>query len=74
MYVFTKRCVKYWLNRLRMQDNRFVKYGYLMLKCYSEASVSNWAGAIKQLLYSNGFGYVRERQSVAEERNLIRLL
>ena len=42
MYInATKCCVKYWLNILRMQGNTFVKKCYLMLKCYSEAGMSN---------------------------------
>ena len=65
MYInATKSCVKYWLKILRMQNNRFVKKCYLMLKCYFEAGVSNWASEIKQRLYSNGFGCIWERQSV----------
>ena len=67
----TKRCIKYWLKILRMQDNRYVKKCYIMLKCYSEAGVTNWASYIKHLLYSNGFGYVWDRQSVANERQFI---
>ena len=47
-----------------MTDDRYVKKCYIMLKCYAEAGVSNWATNIRKLLYMNGFGYVWESQSV----------
>ena len=34
----------------------------------------NWASCLKHILYSNGFGYVRERQSVVNERKFINSL
>ena len=75
MYInATKRCVKYWLKILRMQDNRYVKKCYTMLKCYADAGVTNWASCLKHILYSNGFGYVWERQSVVNERKFINSL
>ena len=42
-----------------------------MLKCYADAGVTNWASCLKHILYSNGFGYVWERQSVVNERKFI---
>ena len=39
-----------------------------MLNCYADADVTNWTSHLKYLLYSNGFGYVWERQSVVNER------
>ena len=75
MYInAAKRCVKYWLKILRMQDNRYVKKCYTMLKCYADAGVTNWASCLKHILYSNGFGYVWERQSVVNERKFINSL
>ena len=75
MYInAVKRCVKYWLKILRMQDSRYVKKCYIMLKCYSEAGIVNWASRIKHLLCSNGFGYVWERQSVENEYQFVNTL
>ena len=42
-----------------------------MLKCYADAGVTNWASCLKHILYSNGFGYVWERQSVEKVHTFI---
>lgn len=57
-----KRCIGYWLKIVNMQEHRYVKKCYLMLKCYDEAGDSNWASTIRKLLCTNGFGYVWENQ------------
>ena len=44
-----------------------------MLKCFADVGISNWASCIKNMLYSNGFGYVWERQSVENEKQFIKL-
>ena len=45
-----------------------------MLKFYADAGVTNWTSCLKHILYSNGFSYVWERQSVVNERQFINSL
>lgn len=66
-----KRCIRFWFRILNMQEHRYVKKCYLMLKCYAEAGVSNWASGIRNLLYMNGFGHIWENQGVANENHFI---
>ena len=40
-----------------MSDDGYVKKCYVMLKCFADVGISNWASCIKNMLYSNGFGY-----------------
>ena len=70
---YYKRCINFWLKILRMPEDRYVKKCYFMLKCYDEAGISNWASAIRKMLYTNGFGYVWESQSVVNEKHFLAL-
>ena len=44
-----------------------------MLKCYAWVGVSNWATNIRKLLIMNGFGYVRESQSLDNDELFLSL-
>ena len=65
---YNKSCITYWLKILRMAYDRYVKKCYVMLKCFADVGISNWASCIKNILYSNGFGYAWESQSVENEK------
>jgi len=66
MYVFCHlRSIKYWLKLLMLPDDSLLKSCYTMLFIHSNAGRLNWAGEIKRILYSYGFGYVWEQQWVA---------
>ena len=58
---------------MKMPDDRYVKKCYIMLQCYAEAGVSNWACNIRKLLYINVFGYVWESQGVDNENQFLAL-
>ena len=53
------------------RDIDHLKKCYVMLKCYPDAGISNWACGIKKLLCTNGFGYVWESQSVMNEKHFL---
>lgn len=63
-----KRCISYWLRILKLPEDRYVKLCYNMLMLYDENGYENWATYIRTNLYSNGFGYVWESQSVQNEK------
>jgi hypothetical protein len=48
-----------------LPDDSLLKSCYTMLFIHSNAGRLNWAGEIKRILYSYGFGYVWEQQWVA---------
>ena len=52
---------------LNMPDSRYVKKKkcYLMLKALDEYGHINWVTKVRQVLFSNGFGYIRERKNNA---------
>ena len=56
-----------------MTDDRYVKKCHIMLKCFAEAGVSNWATNIRKLLYINSFGYVWESQNVDNDELFLSL-
>ena len=43
----------------------------MMLKCFSESGLTNWACNIRNILNMNGFGYVWENQRVDNEEQFI---
>ncbi|MEW8548219.1 MAG: reverse transcriptase family protein [Candidatus Thiodiazotropha sp.] len=66
-----KRCIKYWLKILNMPDTRYVKKCYTMLKVLDEYGQNNWVSQVRQLLFSNGFGYIWINQHVLNPRLFI---
>lgn len=66
--IAVKRCLKYWLKILKMQDHRLVKKCYLMLVHMEELGYTNWVSDIKILLTRNGFGYVWHEQYIANDK------
>ena len=58
-----KRCISYWLRLLKLPNNRYVKLCYNMLKYYDSIGHKNWVTNIRNVLYTNGFGYIWEIQN-----------
>lgn len=67
------RCIKYWLRLLHMETRRYPKQCYLMLKSLEEAGKMTWAGEIKSLLFTYGFGYAWISQDVGNSNIFINL-
>ena len=58
------KCIKYWCHLLHMNQNRYPKSCYLMLKSHTDIGRSNWASSVRDLLYRFGFGFVWISQDV----------
>ena len=59
-----KRWIKYWMKILNMPDSCSAKKCYLILKVLDEYGQINWVTKVRQLLFSNGFGYIWIEQCV----------
>ena len=66
-----RRCVKYWLRIMSMDDSRYVRKCYNMLKVLDDYGKTNWVSNVRLLLQSNGFGYVWTNQSVTNPHSFI---
>ena len=67
------RCIKYWLKLTRMEDFRYPKQSYLMLKNLDDCNRITWATSIRNLLCRYGFGYVWIAQGVGDIDNFIQI-
>ena len=72
LYVNTyTRCIKYWLNLVRMPDNRFPSKSYKMpydLHCKNK---NNWGVYVCFTLYRYGFGFVWKNQGVCNTKRFL---
>ena len=59
-------CIKYWCKLLHMQNNRYPKNCYKMLKALDEADRQNWVSKVRFLLFTYGFGYIWIAQDVGD--------
>ena len=67
LYIFTyTRCIKYWLNILRMQEDRIPLKSYKMLYNMHCNNKNNWASSVCFTLYRYGYGHVWENQGVCD--------
>ena len=66
---FFKKCVKYWLKLIMMEDNRYPKQCYMMLYRLDQAERKTWATHVRTLLYKFGFGYAWISQEVGNTVN-----
>ena len=60
------RCVKYWLKILTMEENRYPKQCYKLLRRLDDVGRTTWATNIKRLLFQYGFGYVWLSEDVGD--------
>ena len=66
-------CVKYWLKLIRMENTRYPKSCYEMLRQLDSVGRYTWATNIKNMLYLYGFGYVWIAQEFGNDENFISL-
>ena len=58
LYVtYMSRCAKYWTKLTRMEQCRYPKQCYDMLRHLDDANRTTWATHIKGMLFEYGFGY-----------------
>lgn len=60
------RCIKYWLKLTRMDETRYPRQCYLMLKRLDDCNRITWATKIRNLLSRYGFGHVWLSQGVGD--------
>ena len=63
---YHKRCVKYWLKLIEMDQNRSPLACYKMLKDLDDQGRRTWATDIRNMLYRYGFGHVWMNQGVGD--------
>jgi len=61
------KSIKYWLRILKLSENRYPKIVYKMLHKLDEKGKTTWASAVKNVLFSYGFGYAWFAQEVGNE-------
>ena len=66
------KCVKFWHRVANLPENRLPGKVYKMLLYLQEQGRHTWALSIKQMLFTNGFGYVWEQQNVGDFRLFLR--
>ena len=65
------RCIKYWLNLVRMPDNRLPSKSYKMLYDLHCKNKNNWVSYVCFTLYRYGFGFVWENQGVCNTKRYL---
>ena len=70
---YMTRCLSYWIKLLRMENYRYPKQSYLMLKRLDGSGKTTWASPIKSMLFRFGFGYIWISQDVGNSKLLMHL-
>ena len=60
------RCVRYRLTILTIEENRYPKQYYILLRRLDDLGRTAWATHIKRLLFQYGFGYVWFSEDVGD--------
>ena len=68
---YLSNCVKYWLKLIRMQEYRYPRQCYFMLKRLDEVGRKTWASCVRELLFSYGFGHVWLAHEVGNENDFL---
>ena len=68
------RVIKYWLKILELNCNNPVRkiYNSLLLDLNLNGNITNWASLVRDLLFTNGFGYIWLNQNVSNTNNFIK--
>ena len=65
--------IKYWCKLIQMQESRYPKQCYEMLKSFDDIGRITWATKVKELLFKHGFGFVWISQTVGNMDIFIKL-
>ena len=71
---YMAQCIKYWVKLLHTDPNRYPRQCYNMLKGLDELGRKTWAGSIKLLLFSLGFGFVWIAQDVGDSNQFMNII
>ena len=72
--IYKTKVVKYWCKLLRMDNHRFPKQCYMMLKAHADLGRTNWVTQVKNLLCTNRFAYAWLSQYIGILITLLRFL
>jgi hypothetical protein len=59
-----KRCIKYWLKLMQLQETSLLRSSYSLQLQQCNSGKTNWASKVRDILYKYGYGYVWEAQNV----------
>ena len=65
------KVIKYWLHLLKMENSRYPRQCYIILKRLDEAGRVTWATKVKNLPSRYGFGYAWQNQGVGNEKRFL---
>eukprot|EP00745_Piridium_sociabile_P001782 TRINITY_DN11085_c0_g1_i11.p1 TRINITY_DN11085_c0_g1~~TRINITY_DN11085_c0_g1_i11.p1 ORF type:complete len:245 (-),score=12.12 TRINITY_DN11085_c0_g1_i11:410-1144(-) len=68
------RCIRYWLNILRMDENRLPFKAYKMLYNLDSCGKYTWVTNVREILFRNGFGIVWVNQGVEDLKGFLKEL
>lgn len=73
IYVITyTKCIKFWLRIMHLDNSRLSRKAYNMLLFLQQQNYTTWACAVRNILFTYGFGFVWEAQGVGNTRHFIR--
>ena len=61
------KCIKFWLRLLKLENYRYSKKAYNMLKYLQSQNYITWVDNVRNTLYQYGFGIVWESQGVGDD-------
>ena len=69
-YFSQVRLISFWLRLLKHNEQRYTKicYNELFFQIQNDFNSQNWAGDVKRILYSTGFGYVWDNQGIEDSQ------
>lgn len=70
-YIYYCKIIKYWIRLIRMNDNRYPRQCYMMLKRLDDADRVTWVTKVRNLLCRYGFGYVWHNQDIGNEKQFM---
>ena len=62
------KCIKFWLRLLKLDNYRYSKKAYNMLKYLQAQNHITWVDNVRNTLYQYGFGIVWESQGVGDDK------
>ena len=60
------RCVKFWLRIISLPEDRLPRKVYNMMCHLQEQGKKVWSSHVKEMLFTNGFGYAWQQQGVGD--------
>jgi hypothetical protein len=65
--------VRYWVRLIEMENHRYPKQCYLMLKTQDSVGRNNWVTKVREFLFSQGFGFIWISQEIGDSNQFCKL-